>query len=41
MDIVAALVVGFVVGALMGGAMVYDRGWRNGVAWAQARIFGH
>jgi uncharacterized membrane protein YhiD involved in acid resistance len=40
-EIIGVFVIGAVAGGLLGGAIGYDRGWRNGVTWAQARIFGH
>lgn len=39
-ELIGAGVMGLVLGLLIGGCMAYDKGWRAGVAWAQARIFG-
>lgn len=39
-NIICALIFGGVIGMLIGSAISYPRGWRAGVSWSQARIFG-
>lgn len=39
-ELIAAGVVGLVLGIVIGGSMGFDKGWRAGVAWAHARVFG-
>lgn len=38
---IAIGVLALVVGWLIGSAMAYDKGWRAGVSWCQAKVFGH
>lgn len=40
MDILCAAIFGGVIGMLIGCGISYPRGWRAGVSWAHARIFG-
>lgn len=40
MQQIGLLVLGFVVGMWVGCFVGYNKGWRAGMSWAHARIFG-
>lgn len=40
-SVICALIGGVTLGGTFGYLFGYSKGWRIGVAWAQARIFGH
>jgi hypothetical protein len=38
---IGALILGGAIGMLIGGTMAYDKGFKAGVSWCQAKVFGH
>lgn len=39
-EVVACLAIGFVLGAIIGGSMAYDKGFKAGMSWAMNKWSG-